>query len=95
MSHTFKTGKDFQETTAIWARQRLADSHGRQFLVRGDQEGVLLADGVGMGKTWEALAAAALILYKKRPKRSRRHVLVSEDYQPRPLCRRQSRQHRC
>ena len=74
---TFKTGKPHQERAAIWARQRLADAGGRQFSSAGDQDGVLLADSVGMGKTWEAIAAAALILYKKdQPQRNRRHVLI-------------------
>ena len=74
---TFKTGKPHQERAAIWARQRLADADGRQFSSAGDQDGVLLADSVGMGKTWEAIAAAALILYKKdQPQRNRRHVLI-------------------
>lgn len=74
---TFKTGKPHQELAAIWARQRLADATGRRFSSAGDQDGVLLADSVGMGKTWEAIAAAALILYKKdQPQRNRRHVLI-------------------
>ncbi len=69
----FKTGKQHQERTAIWARQRLADGC---FSSPDDQDGVLLADSVGMGKTWEALGAAALLLYKIRPKHGRRHVLI-------------------
>ena len=74
---TFKTGKPHQELAAIWARKRLADAGGRQFSSAGDQDGVLLADSVGMGKTWEAIAAAALILYKKdQPQRNRRHILI-------------------
>ena len=74
---TFETGKPHQERAAVWARQRLADRGGRQFSVPGDQDGVLLADSVGMGKTWEAIAAAALILYKwDQPQRNRRHVLI-------------------
>jgi len=72
----FKTGKLHQERTVIWARQRLADSKGRCFSSPDDQDGVLLADSVGMGKTWEALGAAALLLYKMRPKHGRRHVLI-------------------
>lgn len=74
---TFETGKPHQERAAVWARRRLADRGGREFTARGDQDGVLLADSVGMGKTWEAIAAAALILYKwDQPQRNRRHVLI-------------------
>ena len=74
---TFATGKPHQERAAVWARRRLADGGGRRFNADNDQDGVLLADSVGMGKTWEAIAAAALILYKwDRPERNRRHVLI-------------------
>jgi SNF2 family DNA or RNA helicase len=77
MSHVlFKTGKAHQEETALWARQRLADKGGRRFATPDDQDGVLFADSVGLGKTWEALSAAALILYKEKPKKGRRHVLI-------------------
>lgn len=73
----FKTGKPHQENAAIWARQRLADdTTARRFSTPDDQDGVLFADSVGLGKTWEALAAAALILYKAKPQRARRHVLI-------------------
>ena len=72
----FKTGKPHQEQAAIWARQRLADKEGRRFSSPDDQDGVLFADSVGLGKTWEALSAAALILYKQKPRRDRRHVLI-------------------
>jgi superfamily II DNA or RNA helicase len=73
----FKTGKPHQEQTAIWARRRLADKGGRCFSSPDDQDGVLFADGVGLGKTWEAIAAAALILCKDRcPQKGRRHVLI-------------------
>lgn len=72
----FNTGIAHQEETAIWARQRLADKGGRRFVTPDDQDGVLFADGVGLGKTWEALSAAALILYKVKPRRDRRHVLI-------------------
>jgi superfamily II DNA or RNA helicase len=72
----FGTGKAHQENAAIWARQRLADGAGRGFLGQNDQDGVLFADGVGLGKTWEALGAAALILYKAGPKAGRRHVMI-------------------
>lgn len=73
---SFSTGKRHQEAAAVWARRRLADHGGRRFVSPDDQDGVLFADGVGMGKTWEALAAAALLLYKDRPERGRRHVLI-------------------
>ena len=77
MSHiVFKTGKAHQEATAIWARQRVADKGGRCFSIADDQDGVLFADSVGLGKTWEALSATALILYKSKPQRGRRHVLI-------------------
>ena len=72
----FCTGKAHQENAAIWARQRLADGAGRNFSGQNDQDGVLFADGVGLGKTWEALGAAALILYKGKPKAGRRHVMI-------------------
>lgn len=73
----FKTGQVHQAATAKWARQRLADRAGRRFTAPEDQDGVLLADAVGLGKTWEAIASAALILYKRdRPERNRRHVLI-------------------
>ena len=77
MSHVlFKTGKAHQEEAAIWARRRLADKGGRRFASPDDQDGVLFADSVGRGKTWEALSAAALILYNEKPKKGRRHVLI-------------------
>lgn len=72
----FRTGRAHQETTAVWARRRLADVNGRCFSSVDDQDGVLFADSVGLGKTWEALAAASIILYKSRPEKGRRHVLV-------------------
>lgn len=71
----FKTGKPYQEAAARWVRRRLADVGGRCFSSPGDQDGVLLADSVGMGKTWEAVGAAALVLYKQRS-RGLRHVLI-------------------
>lgn len=74
---TFPTGKLHQERAAVWARQRLADASGRRFSSPLDQDGVLFADSVGLGKTWEALAATALLLYKwTGNERGRRHVLV-------------------
>lgn len=65
----FETGQAHQAAVAAWARRRLADGKGAQFddgegEERPWQWGCLLADGVGLGKTWEALAAAALILAK-------------------------------
>lgn len=72
----FKTGKAHQEAAASWATKRLADKGGRHFASPDDQDGVLFADGVGLGKTWEALTAAALLLFRKKPKAGRRHVLI-------------------
>ena len=73
----FKTGKRHQEAAAIWARRRLADKAGRCFSSPENQVGVLFADSVGLGKTWEALAAAALILCKReRPQKGLRHILI-------------------
>ncbi len=64
---TFDTGKDHQKKAAIWVRRRLVDQKGilRSGSRRVPQHGVLLADGVGMGKTWEALAASALLLVER------------------------------
>lgn len=73
---TFETGKPHQKATATWVRRRLADRAGRCFLRSGDQSGVLLADAVGMGKTWEALAATALILTSMRLLKRKGHVLI-------------------
>lgn len=66
---------------AAWARKRLAD-RGGAFFDDGtgqdtpEQIGCLFADGVGLGKTWEALATIALLLAKKdwrsRRQRARR-----------------------
>lgn len=80
MKHVaFNTGKDHQAAVATWARKRLADRRGRKFIDGSDaepaeQRGCLFADGVGLGKTWEALAAVALLLDKRdwRKRRSRR-----------------------
>lgn len=72
----FHTGKPHQERVATWARQRLADAGGRNYSRSQDQDGVLFADGVGQGKTWEALAAAALILYSLGRQRGQYHVLI-------------------
>lgn len=72
----FSTGRRHQEKAARWVRCRLGDKAGRTFSEPDDQDGVILADGVGMGKTWEALAAAALILYKTGHEKGKRRVLV-------------------
>lgn len=72
----FKTGKPHQEKAAVWARRRLGDQSGRCFSSGDDQDGVLFADSVGLGKTWEALAAAALILCKANPQMGLRHILI-------------------
>ena len=70
---SFKTGKPHQERTAKWIRSRLSD---RCFFKDNDQSGVLLADAVGMGKTWEALAGTALILNKIGFVKTKGDVLV-------------------
>jgi superfamily II DNA or RNA helicase len=66
---TFTTGSRgrHQQAMITWARRRLADRSGGTIAGeepghRWDQAGALIADGVGMGKTWEALGAAAVIL---------------------------------
>ena len=60
----FDTGQDHQRQVAVWVRKRLIDSKGlfQSANHSVSQYGVILADGVGMGKTWEALAASALLL---------------------------------
>jgi superfamily II DNA or RNA helicase len=73
---TFETGLTHQKATATWVRRRLADRQGGCFLYDGDQSGVLLADGVGMGKTWEALAATVLILNGMQLKKRKGSVLI-------------------
>ena len=94
----FDTGKPHQNNTVVWARRRLVDRGGRVFtlddgkhnqhsVLKTNQHGVLFADGVGLGKTWEALAASALLLFEAKRHRSagksqnhrrprRAHVLV-------------------
>src|SRR5271157_2361644 len=70
--NTISTGLRHQAEVAIWVRRRLADSRAGQFNTGRsmiDQSGVVLADGVGLGKTWEALAASALILVESGKKR--------------------------
>src|SRR6266852_3423918 len=66
---TFSTGLfPHQGKVVLWVRKRLAQSGNAGFQTgRGpiDQNGVILADGVGLGKTWEALAGAALILVER------------------------------
>lgn len=63
---TFSAGLyDHQAEVAVWARRRLVDRGGRWFETgrsQVPQYGIVAADGVGLGKTWEALAASALIL---------------------------------
>jgi len=73
----FNTGKPHQAAVATWARKRLVDDGGRPYVdgtgaEHAEQVGCLFADGVGLGKTWEALAAVALLL-DKRDWRKRRH----------------------
>lgn len=78
----FNTGEPHQAAVATWARKRLVDRGGAVFDDGTDadmpaQVGCLFADGVGLGKTWEALATVALLLAKGdlrgRRRRSRRH----------------------
>ncbi|MBI1901347.1 MAG: DEAD/DEAH box helicase [Planctomycetia bacterium] len=68
----FNTGEPYQGKVAVWVRRRLVDQRGilRNGRRRIDQRGVVLADGVGLGKTWEALAASALLL-TERSKRTK------------------------
>ena len=85
----FRTGKQHQSAVASWARERLADGGGCHFDngtkdPNPKQTGCLFADGVGLGKTWEALAAVVLLLDKRawlkrqrRAKRARKRRRVS------------------
>ncbi len=73
MSRGLDTGKSHQNAAAGWACVRLRSG---KFLSEGDQDGVLFCDGVGMGKTWEALATAARLLESMRRKRHRGRVLI-------------------
>jgi hypothetical protein len=70
---TFSAGLyEHQANVAVWARKRLVDRGGRSFEIgRSEvpQHGVIAADGVGLGKTWEALAASALILVERGKER--------------------------
>ena len=72
---TFDTGQRHQTAAVAWMRRRLIDKgEGKESAIfrwypndddkpsKSKQHGVLLADGVGMGKTWEALAGAALLM---------------------------------
>ena len=77
----FNTGQPHQAAVATWARKRLVDRGGARFddgtgQDTPEQIGCLFADGVGLGKTWEALATVALLLAKKdwrrRQQRARR-----------------------
>src|SRR4051812_28447325 len=66
----FNTGQAHQAAVATWGRKRLVDRGGAVFDDRTGQDtpeqiGCLFADGVGLGKTWEALATIALLLAKK------------------------------
>jgi len=78
----FNTGEQHQAAVATWARKRLVDRGGALFddgtgHDTPAQIGCLFADGVGLGKTWEALATIALLLAKgdlrKRRRRTRKH----------------------
>lgn len=73
------TGKPHQVAVSTWARKRLADRAGREFDdgvsdQPAEQVGCLFADGVGLGKTWEALAAIALLLDKREWGKRRRRA---------------------
>ncbi len=71
--NTISTGVVHQRDVAIWVRRRLVDSSGGRFDAGShwvEQYGVVLADGVGLGKTWEALAASALVLVERGKQRS-------------------------
>jgi hypothetical protein len=73
------TGKKHQVAVSTWARKRLADRAGREFddgvaAEPAEQIGCLFADGVGLGKTWEALAAIALLLDKREWRRRRQRA---------------------
>lgn len=74
----FDTGQKHQAAIAAWVRRRLADRRGGWFEAPneepGRQGGCLLADGVGLGKTWEALAAVALLLDKHDLRKRRRRA---------------------
>jgi hypothetical protein len=66
----FNTGQPHQAAVATWARKRLVDRGGARFddgtgHDTPAQIGCLFADGVGLGKTWEALATVALLLAKR------------------------------
>lgn len=72
MRATISTGRRHQKETAAWVRRRLADASGHVFRSGASevgQRGVVLADGVGLGKTWEALAASALLLIEAGKRR--------------------------
>lgn len=71
--NTISTGLAHQREVANWVRRRLADARGGWFdtgRTRVEQYGTVLADGVGLGKTWEALAASALMLVERSKQRS-------------------------
>lgn len=75
----FSTGKPHQSAVATWARARLVDRGGCEFddgtnQTTPTQIGCLFADGVGLGKTWEALAAVALLLDKRALRTRRRRA---------------------
>jgi hypothetical protein len=59
--------KKHQADVAVWVRRRLVDRKAvfRNGNRRVRQSGIVLADGVGLGKTWEALAASALLLVER------------------------------
>jgi SNF2-related domain/Helicase conserved C-terminal domain len=75
----FNTGQPHQAAVAAWGRKRLVDRGGAIFddgtgQDTPEQIGCLFADGVGLGKTWEALATIALLLAKKDWRRRRQRA---------------------
>lgn len=75
----FRTGQPHQAAVAAWARKRLVDRGGAAFddgtgHDAPAQIGCLFADGVGLGKTWEALATVALLLGKREWRRRKRRA---------------------
>lgn len=76
---SFNTGQDHQEAVAKWARSRLVDGGGAEFTNEPNkaaqkQIGCLFSDGVGLGKTWEALASVAVLLAQREAEgRVKRH----------------------
>jgi hypothetical protein len=80
----FNTGQPHQAAVATWARKRLVDRGGALFddgtgHNTPKQIGCLFADGVGLGKTWEALATVALLLAKRDLRGRRRRARTEKN----------------